>query len=61
MGVVATTIYTSPSEQPLYVPISDKSMLDAKVPLIMYATVEIHESDQVIRQFSGLFGVHALV
>ncbi|MFQ6633657.1 hypothetical protein Gotur_010127 [Gossypium turneri] len=46
MGAVSTAIFTSSSGLPLYTPTHNK------VSLVMYATVEIHESGRVLRQFS---------
>ncbi|MBA0789455.1 hypothetical protein Gotri_027553 [Gossypium trilobum] len=48
VGLVATTVSTSPSEPPIHVPIGDK---DAKVSLTVYAMVEMHKLNQVMRQF----------
>ncbi|MBA0749559.1 hypothetical protein Gogos_003471 [Gossypium gossypioides] len=43
VGLVATTIFTSQGDRPIYVLVGDK---DVKVSLIVYATVEMHETYQ---------------
>ncbi|KAK5843172.1 hypothetical protein PVK06_005615 [Gossypium arboreum] len=73
MGIVLATIFTSPSQLPLYFPACNKfewtqysspriqqcilfeflvnpNIWHVKIPLIVYATVDMHESDRVMRQ-----------
>ncbi|MFQ6627393.1 hypothetical protein Gotur_005358 [Gossypium turneri] len=45
MGSVPLFIFTSSSEPPIYIPIHNE------VPLVNYATVEIHQTDRVLQQF----------
>ncbi|KAG8500994.1 hypothetical protein CXB51_003092 [Gossypium anomalum] len=45
MGTVSLSIFTSSSGSPIYIPTHNK------VPLVNYATVEMHQSDRVLWQF----------
>ncbi|MBA0845300.1 hypothetical protein Goarm_000061, partial [Gossypium armourianum] len=50
VGLVATTISMSQGDRPIYVPVGDE-MWDVKVLLIVYVTVEMHETEQMLWQF----------
>ncbi|MBA0735251.1 hypothetical protein Gogos_019115 [Gossypium gossypioides] len=49
MGLMATTISTSQGDRSIHVPIGDE-MWDAKVLLVVYAMIEMHELDRVLRK-----------